>query len=119
MILGMHEEKTWNNLAQVERWVDGDTVDLIVDAGYDVYIRIRVRLEDINTPERGQVGYNEATVYAQSLAPVGSTIIVQTKKYERTFNRFVGEIISTNSENQHFSVNEALIASGHAEYDPH
>lgn len=81
MILGMHREKTWNNLAEIVRWVDGDTVDVIVDAGYDVYVRIRVRLQDINTPERGQPQFNEATAFAESMAPVGSTVYLKTNKY--------------------------------------
>lgn len=115
---GLHREKTWNNLAEIIRWVDGDTVDVLVDAGYNVFVRARIRLEDINTPERGQPNFNEATDYAESLAPVGSTVLIRTKKYERTFNRYVGEILLTNNE-EHLSVNEAMIASGFAEYDPH
>lgn len=118
MILGIHHEKTWNNLANIIRWVDGDTVDVLVDAGYDVLVRIRVRLQDINTPERGKPNFKEATAFAESLAPVGSTIILKTKKYERTFNRYVGEIIVPDGE-EHVSVNDALVASGLAEYDPH
>lgn len=118
MIFGMYHEKTWNNLADIVRWVDGDTVDVIVDAGYGVYVKVRVRLEDINTPERGQPQFNEATAFAESLAPVGSTVVLKTKKYERTFNRYVGEIFYIDGE-QEISVNQALVASGLAEIDIH
>lgn len=118
MILGMHQEKTWNNLAEIVRWVDGDTVDVMVDAGYDVYVRIRVRLEDVNTPERGQPNFKEATTFSESLASVGSTVVLKTKKYERTFNRFVGEIFYIDGE-QELSLNQALVAAGFAEVDIH
>lgn len=38
-------------LATVERVVDGDTVDLNIDLGFDVWNRQRVRLSGIDTPE--------------------------------------------------------------------
>ena len=37
--------------AEVVRVIDGDTIDVIVDLGFDVWIRKRVRLAGINTPE--------------------------------------------------------------------
>jgi len=37
--------------AKVKRVVDGDTVDLLVDLGFDIHHKIRVRLYGINTPE--------------------------------------------------------------------
>jgi micrococcal nuclease len=33
------------------RTVDGDTVDLMIDLGFDIWHKIRVRLNGINTPE--------------------------------------------------------------------
>jgi micrococcal nuclease len=40
----------WYN-AKVLRTVDGDTIDLMVDLGFDVHHKIRVRLFGVNTPE--------------------------------------------------------------------
>ena len=40
--------------ATVDRVVDGDTVDFIVDLGFSVKIKIRTRLAGVDTPERGQ-----------------------------------------------------------------
>jgi len=37
--------------ATVKRVVDGDTVDLLVDLGFDIHHKIRVRLYGVNTPE--------------------------------------------------------------------
>lgn len=37
--------------AQVTRVVDGDTVDVVIDLGFDINIRKRVRLYGIDTPE--------------------------------------------------------------------
>ena len=36
----------------IDRWVDGDTVDVDIDLGFDVVLKKqRVRLHGINTPE--------------------------------------------------------------------
>ena len=37
--------------AKLDRVVDGDTLDAIVDLGFDTWKHIRVRLVGINTPE--------------------------------------------------------------------
>ena len=37
--------------AHVERVVDGDTIDCTIDLGFSTWIKIRVRMEGINTPE--------------------------------------------------------------------
>lgn len=36
---------------RVERIVDGDTVDLLVDCGFGIFTRKRIRLHGINCPE--------------------------------------------------------------------
>lgn len=40
--------------------VDGDTVDVELDLGFKIKIKQRFRLADIDTPERGQPGFEEA-----------------------------------------------------------
>ena len=47
--------------AQLIRAVDGDTIDCEVDLGYTVFVRVRYRLTGVDTPERGQPGFHEAT----------------------------------------------------------
>ena len=37
--------------AVVERVVDGDTIDVIIDLGFKTWKKVRVRMEGINTPE--------------------------------------------------------------------
>ena len=37
--------------AVVERVVDGDTIDVIIDRGFKTWKKVRVRMEGINTPE--------------------------------------------------------------------
>ena len=52
----MHEYK-----ARVKRIVDGDTLDLQEDLGFNVMINIRGRLVGVNTPERGHEDFYKAS----------------------------------------------------------
>ena len=38
--------------ATIDRVVDGDTVDLNIDLGFDVWVKKRVRLDHVDTPEK-------------------------------------------------------------------
>ena len=53
--------------AIVDRVVDGDTVDFDVDLGFHVVIRLRGRLLDVDTPERGHQDWAKATEMLESL----------------------------------------------------
>ena len=47
--LGNYEPIT--RTARVHRIIDGDTIDVLVDLGLDVYVFVRLRLKGVNTPE--------------------------------------------------------------------
>lgn len=105
---------TYEN-AKILKWVDGDTVDLQItvttDIGFGVVntslICERFRLYGINTPERGQPYYSEATAFAESQAPVGSIVTAKTYKAKEKYGRYLVEIYVGTEH-----VNEALVASG-------
>lgn len=48
------------------RTIDGDTIDANVDLGFHISIVVRVRLSVIDTPEKGQAGWTEATNYTRA-----------------------------------------------------
>ena len=53
--------------AKVDRVVDGDTVDFIVDLGFNINIKIRTRLIGVDTPERGHEDWSKATAVCAGL----------------------------------------------------
>lgn len=100
--------------ARVERWVDGDTVDVVVDLGFKVYVAQRLRLLGVDTPERGQPGFDEATAVASNLCPPGSAITIRTHKGTGKFGRYLAEVIDAFG----VDVAKALIEGGHGKpYD--
>lgn len=92
----------------VLRWIDGDTVDISLDLGFNVWIKERFRLLGLDTPERNKPGYLEATEFAKQLAPNGSHVIVESSHKDK-YGRYLAEIHINNT-----TVNKELIDSKHA-----
>jgi micrococcal nuclease len=57
----------YNYRAKVRRVVDGDTVDFEVDLGFNMYAKIRTRLTEVDTPERGERDFHRATAMLENL----------------------------------------------------
>lgn len=93
--------------ATVVRWVDGDTVDLMVDLGFHHFVKTRFRLYGIDTPERGQALWGEATDFAELSAPVDSEVVVDVYKSADKYGRWLANIHVGDQ-----SVNDALVAAG-------
>lgn len=106
--------------AIVKRVVDGDTVDLDVSLGFDIWIKDeRIRLSDINAPEvRG--GEKEqglaSKAFLQSLLPVDSEVILETNQDKQgKFGRYLGTIWCK-PKNLWISANATMVHEGYAEF---
>jgi micrococcal nuclease len=53
--------------AKLVRCVDGDTFDAELDLGFRMFAKVRFRLLDIDTPERGEPGFHECTQQLETL----------------------------------------------------
>ena len=96
--------------AAVERVVDGDTVDVVVDVGFTTTRLERLRLRGVNTPERGEPGWAEATAFLRDLLPAGSPCVVRTYKARpETLGRYVADVWTAPGD----PVAAAIIAHGH------
>jgi micrococcal nuclease len=92
--------------AMVDRWVDGDTVDLQVDLGFSIWSKQRIRLAGIDTPEKAQPLYAEATAKSRELAPDGSAVVLLSHGKDK-YGRYVGDI-----QVGDITVNEELVKLG-------
>lgn len=105
--------------AKVLDVIDGDTLDLIVDLGFDVHFRIRVRLNGINTPEsrtsdkaEKELGL-QAKAYTKDWTTRHSTVFVKTVKDKKEkFGRILAEIYSDEAKTA--CLNEDIIEAGFA-----
>ncbi|MCC8990771.1 MAG: thermonuclease family protein [Staphylococcus sp.] len=70
--------------------VDGDTIDIDIDLGFETFAKRRVRLLNVDTPERGQENYKEATDFTKACVE-GKKIYVQTYKSD-VFGRYLANV---------------------------
>lgn len=100
------------------RVVDGDTVDIDIDLGFDVWLRKqRVRLHGIDTPESRTRDLEEkhygllSKQYIKDRFPVGKEFTLRTyKDATGKFGRILGELVDTMGN----SINDTMIAQGYA-----
>ena len=91
---------------KIVKVVDGDTVDVDIDLGFDVLLsNQRIRLKGIDTPESRTRDLEEkkfgllAKEMVESYCPVGSTVTLRTSKDERgKFGRILGDFIIYEAE---------------------
>ena len=101
----------YNYNAVVIKVVDGDTVDLNVDCGFNIWHKIRTRLIGINAPERGQTGWHEANEHLRLLLPIDTPCVVQTYK---TAGDKYGRWLATIFNSDGINVNEDMLNSMNA-----
>jgi micrococcal nuclease len=97
---------------EVTKIVDGDTIDVVIDLGFDISFTTRVRLAGIDTPESRTKDLAEKALGLESKAYLASilegaeNVVIKTEKINSTekFGRVLGwlyvngEIDSVNSE---------------------
>jgi micrococcal nuclease len=107
-------------IKEIVKYIDGDTVDVIVDLGFHVSVKKRVRLHGINTPEvrtrDKAIKKNglEAKARLIELCQPNSdpekfgTLVLKCHGLGK-YGRVLGEIFNGNC-----SVNRMLVMEGHA-----
>jgi micrococcal nuclease len=104
---------------KVENVVDGDTIDVLIDLGFDILFQSRVRLAGIDTPESRTRDLSEKALgleskeYLKKHLKDAKSIIIKTEKMNSTekFGRILGWLY-VNGET--VSVNDMMINDGYA-----
>ena len=106
-------------IAKVSRVIDGDT--------FDTTSGDRIRLADIDAPERGEYGYGDAKQCLEDLIE-GKTVYLDVDDIYRTdpYGRLVCVVYVKHGSNYYKNVNKALLIEGVAvisnyynEFNPH
>jgi micrococcal nuclease len=83
---------------EVKRIVDGDTVDVVIDLGFDIHYSSRVRLYGIDTPESRTRNKDEkvrglmSKKYLTDALSKGQVVIKTHKDKKGKFGRVLGEM---------------------------
>jgi len=100
---------------EVKRVVDGDTVDVIIDLGFDISYSSRVRLYGIDTPESRTRDKDEkargliSKDFLKSWLDKGNVVIRTRKDKKGKFGRVLGEMVVDD-----ININELMIEEHHA-----
>lgn len=76
--------------AKVLRVIDGDTLVIDLDMGFETHTIKRVRLLGVDTPERGKPGYNEAKAFTTQVV-LDNDVYVQTYQSD-VFGRYLADV---------------------------
>jgi endonuclease YncB( thermonuclease family) len=98
----------FDKVAVVTRVIDGDTFD--IDSGD------RIRFADVNTPESGEVGYQEAKDYVAGLVEGKTVYLDIDDKYttDTTGTRLVAVIYLGYNSTHYMNLNKALLQNHYA-----
>jgi endonuclease YncB( thermonuclease family) len=83
--------------AELLRVVDGDTIEVRIDLGFSCWHVCTLRLDGVDTPERNQPGWREATLATLDYCgTAGGELIVRTrpepKKRQDSFRRYLAKV---------------------------
>jgi micrococcal nuclease len=104
---------------EVTKVVDGDTIDVVIDLGFDISFTTRVRLAGIDTPESRTRDLAEKALgleskkYLADRLKDAKNIVIKTEKINSTekFGRVLGWLYINSEEN---SLNVEMINKGYA-----
>jgi endonuclease YncB( thermonuclease family) len=105
------DSRVWVYPGTIRRWIDGDTFEGDLNAGFRFHYQGPCRIAHIDTPERKQpVAWAAARDHALQLCPVGSTWIMRSVALDK-YGRPLVEIDL--GAGDLFGFADAMIAAGH------
>ena len=108
---------------KLERVIDGDTIDALIDVGFDIWIKKRIRYSGIDTWESRTRNLEEKAKGLEAKARNKELLMEVSSKpgYFRLksfgvgkYGRVLGEIYIEDKEGKQYNINKTLISEGHA-----
>ena len=108
---------------KLERVVDGDTIDALIDVGFDIWIKKRIRYSGIDTWESRTRDLEEKAKGLEAKARNKELLMEISSKsgYFRLkshgvgkYGRVLGEIFIEDKDGKQYNINKTLISEGHA-----
>ena len=108
---------------KLERVVDGDTIDALIDVGFDIWVKKRIRYKGIDTWESRTRDLAEKAKGLEAKARNKELLMEISSKsgYFRLkshgvgkYGRVLGEIFIEDKDGNQYNINETLISEGHA-----
>lgn len=98
----------YNYTARVIKVVDGDTIDVEIDLGFDIWHKTRLRLAHIDAYEQNTVMGKQATAYLKACMEQVPVVEITTYKPDK-YGRYLAEVFVKGN-----SLNQNLLKIGYA-----
>ena len=109
--------------AKLERVIDGDTIDALIDVGFDIWIKKRIRYKGIDTWESRTKDLDEKKLglaakdrnkeLLESVSSKPGYFRLRSHGVGK-YGRVLGEVFVKDIEGIEYNVNQTLIDEGHA-----
>jgi|TARA_R110000824_G_scaffold124996_5_gene283861 micrococcal nuclease len=114
----MSKHKLFHYKASVNRVVDGDTIDVTLDLGFDIQLKGRVRFAGVNAPEsrtkdavEKQAGLAAKRYVEDWISALESNVIIETSlDATGKYGRILGRILNDDGD----CLNDEMVSIGHA-----
>ena len=109
--------------AKLDRVVDGDTVDALIDVGFDIWFKKRIRFKGVDTWESRTRNLEEKALGLKAKARTKELLEKVSSKsgYFRIksyglgkYGRVLADVFIMDKDGKQWNINETLITEGHA-----
>jgi micrococcal nuclease len=109
--------------AKLDRVVDGDTVDALIDVGFDIWFKKRIRFmgldtwesrtRDLEEKKKGKLAKERTRQLLEEVSSKPGYFRIKSHGLGK-YGRVLGEIFIMDKDGKQWNVNETLISEGHA-----
>ena len=108
--------------AKLDRVVDGDTVDALIDVGFDIWFKKRIRFKGVDTWESRTRNLEEKALGLKAKARTKELLEKVSSKsgYFRIksyglgkYGRVLADVFIMDKDGKQWNINETLISEGH------
>ena len=109
--------------AKLDRVVDGDTVDALIDVGFDIWFKKRIRFMGLDTWESrtrdleekklGKLAKERTRQLLEDVSSKSGYFRLKSHGLGK-YGRVLGELFVMDKDGKQWNVNKTLIAEGHA-----
>jgi micrococcal nuclease len=108
---------------KLERVVDGDTIDALIDVGFDIWVKKRIRYKgidcwesrtrDLEEKKKGLAAKERNKNLLENVSSKPGYFRLKSYGVGK-YGRVLGEIFIEDAEGKQYSINETLKTEGHA-----
>ena len=109
--------------AKLDRVVDGDTIDALIDVGFDIWFKKRIRFMGLDTWESrtrdleekklGKLAKERTRQLLEDVSSKSGYFRLKSHGLGK-YGRVLGELFVIDADGKQWNVNKTLIAEGHA-----